>query len=81
MTKPRRSYTSTKRLLTTIKVAALIAALGFVVVMLEQPQLTASTTHPATSLVQPSSSQDGATYFPGQFGPPAGEIESQPPTF
>jgi hypothetical protein len=37
-------------MLTTIKVTALIAALGFVTVMLEQPRLTASPSHPGTSL-------------------------------
>ena len=81
MTKPRRSYASRKRMLTTIKVAALIAALGFVTVMLEQPRLTASPSHPATSLVQPPSSEDAATYFPGRFAAPTGEIEPHPPTF
>lgn len=81
MTKPRRSYASRRRLLTTIKVAALIAALGFVTLMLEQPRLTASPSHPETSLQQPPSSDNAAAYFPGRFAPPAGEIESQPPTF
>jgi hypothetical protein len=42
MSHSRRSYTSRRRLQTTAKVAALIAALGFVTAMLEQPRLTAS---------------------------------------
>ena len=81
MTKPRRSYASRKRMLMTIKVAALIAALGFVTVMLEQPRLTASPSQPETSLVQPPSSEDTATYLPGRFPAPGGEMEPHPPTF
>jgi uncharacterized membrane protein len=42
MSHSRRSYTSRRRLQTTAKIAALIAALGFVTAMLEQPRLTAS---------------------------------------
>ena len=106
MTTTRRSYSSRKRLLTSIKVAALLAALGFVTVILEQPRLTASPTSPKTSLEQPyptdaggapltrSMSEPAASgksqlktseqlpaYFPGQFAPPGGEVEPQPPTF
>jgi hypothetical protein len=39
-------------MVTTIKVTALIAALGFVTVMLEQPRLTASPSQTRTSLEQ-----------------------------
>ena len=125
MVNSRRSYASRKRLLTAIKVTALIAALGFVTVMLEQPRLTASPSHPNTSLQQPRqgdpslngskptlerssyptdsadaplnwkaeaapsagapapapSSENAASYFPGRFAPPEGEIAPQPPTF
>jgi hypothetical protein len=52
MSKPRQSYSSRKRLLASVKVAALLAALGFVTVILEQPRLTASPTGPRTSLEQ-----------------------------
>ena len=73
------SNPSGKALNTTVKVAALIVALGFVTLMLEQPRLTASPT-------MPSSTDAGAalmnvTYFPSQFAPPSGEIEPQPATF
>ena len=106
MSKPRRSYSSRKRLLASVKVAALLAALGFVTVVLEQPRLTASPTSPRTSIEQlhptdagsapmtrsmfePSASGKSqlpasdhlAAYFPGQFAPPGGEVEPQPPTF
>ncbi|HWZ72253.1 MAG TPA: hypothetical protein VN326_12380 [Casimicrobiaceae bacterium] len=109
MSKPRRSYSSRKRLLTSVKVAALLAALGFVTVMLEQPRLTASPSNPAKSVEQSpyrtdaggapmtrsmseqaaagesrlpvSASESPPTYFPGQFAPPSGEVEAQPPTF
>jgi hypothetical protein len=52
MNRPRRSYRSRRRLLTAIKVTALVAALGFVTVMLEEPRLTASPRHTSTSLEQ-----------------------------
>ena len=55
MIRPRRSYRSRRRLLTTIKVTALIAALGFVTVMLEEPKLTAAPRHASTSLEQRTS--------------------------
>lgn len=53
MSKPRRPYSSRKRLLTSVKIAALLAALGFVTVMLEQPRLIASPSNPATSEQSP----------------------------
>ena len=109
MSNPRRSYSSRKRLLASVKVAALLAALGFVTVMLEQPRLTASPRNPATSVEQSpyrtdaggapmtrsmserapfgesrlpaSASESLPAYFPGQFAPPGGEVEPQPPTF
>jgi hypothetical protein len=106
MYKPRRSYSSRKRLLASVKVAALLAALGFVTVILEQPGLTASPTSSRTSLEQlyptnggsapmsrsmsePAASEKSQlpvaeplpAYFPGQFAPPAGEVEPLPPTF
>jgi hypothetical protein len=109
MSKPRRSYSSRKRLLASVKVAALLAALGFVTVILEQPRLTASPSKPGTSIEQslyrtdpggapmsrsapeaaasaepslPASTSDHLpAYFPGQFAPPGGEVEPQPPTF
>ena len=97
MSNPRRSYSSRKRLLASVKVAALLAALGFVTVVLEQPRLTASPTSPRTSLeqlyptdaggapmtrsVSEPASEHLPTYFPGQFAPPGGEVEPQPPTF
>jgi hypothetical protein len=84
MYRPRRSYRSKKRLLTTIKVTALIAALGFVTVMLEQPRLTASPSHPRTSEAAPlpaQSTDNAATYFPSLFPAPGGQAASEPPTF
>ena len=50
MTNSRLSYSSRKRLLATVKVAALLAALGFITVMFEQPGLIASPSNPSTSL-------------------------------
>jgi len=84
MNRPRRSYGSRRRILTTIKVTALIAALGFVTVMLEQPRLTASPSHPRTSEAAPlpaPSPDSAATYFPSRFPAPGGEVASLPPTF
>ena len=85
----------------TVKVAALVAALGFVTVLLEQPRLTASPSYPRTSAEQslyrtdagaapmthsvsgPAATEESRlpAYFPGQFAPPSGEVESQPSTF
>lgn len=42
MSNSTRSHTRRSRMSTMAKVAALIAALGFVTIMLERPQLTAS---------------------------------------
>jgi hypothetical protein len=105
MSKPRRSYASRKQLLASVKIAALLAALGFVTVVLEQPRLTASPTSARTSLEQLYPTDAGGApmtrsmsepaagksqlpasehlpaYFPGQFAPPGGEVEPQPPTF
>jgi len=108
MSKPRRSHSSRKQLLASVKIAALLAALGFVTVVLEQPRLIASPTSPRTSLEQlyptdaggapmtrsmserapsgesrlpASASESLPAYFPGQFAPPGGEVEPQPPTF
>ena len=107
MSKPRRSFSSRKRLLASVKVAALLAALGFVTVMLEQPRLTASPSNPATSVEQSPYRTDAGgapmirsmseraalgesrlpaseslpAYLPGQFAPPGGEVEPQPPPF
>jgi hypothetical protein len=50
MSNPRLSYSSRKRLLVSVKVAGLLAALGLVTLVLEQPGLTASPTSPRTSL-------------------------------
>jgi hypothetical protein len=52
MSKPRRSYSSRKRLLASVKIAAVVAVLGFVTVVLEQPRLTASPSNPETSVQQ-----------------------------
>jgi hypothetical protein len=96
-----KRISATRRLNTSIKVAALVAALGFVTVMMEQPRLTASPSSSvasveqslywsdvagaamASSLSEPAAAGESRlpTYFPSQFAPPNGEIDSQPPTF
>ena len=52
MTHSRRSYASRRRLLASVKVAALLAALGFITVMLEQPGLIASPSNSRPSIEQ-----------------------------
>ena len=52
MTHSRRSYASRRRLLSSVKVAALLAALGFITVILEQPGLIASPSNSRTSIEQ-----------------------------
>ncbi len=47
-----RSQTSRSRISTMAKVAALIAALGFVTLMLERPQLTASPRRASATMEQ-----------------------------
>jgi hypothetical protein len=73
------SNPSRRALNTTLKVAALVAALGFVTVMLEHPRLTASPSMPTST--DAGAALMNVTYFPSQFAPPSGEIEPQPTTF
>ena len=73
------SNPSRRALNTTVKVAALVAALGFVTVMLEQPRLTASPSLYSTDAG--AALMTVPTYFPSQFAPPRGETEPQPTTF
>jgi hypothetical protein len=68
MSSSKRSFSSSRRLNTSIKVAALIAALGFVTVMLEQPRLTAS---PRTPIEQ-------SLYSAGSAETPASVGRSEP---
>ena len=73
------SNPSRRALNTTVKVAALVAALGFVTVMLEHPRLTAAPSMPTST--DAGAALMNVTYFPSQFAPPRGEIEPQPATF
>lgn len=80
MTHSRRSYSSRRRLLTAVKVAALLAALGFVTVMLEQPGLIASPSNPKTSIEQsmyPTTS--GGAVMTRSVSEPAASVESRLP--
>ena len=107
MSHSRLSFSKRRRLNTAIKVAALLAALAFVTVVLEQPHLTASPKQPRATVEQSyysapdqppaaamaelaktgetrlpgSASEYPPSYFPGQFAPPRGEVEAQPPSF
>ena len=60
------SYTSRRRLSTVAKVAALTAALGFVTVMLERPQL-ASSPRRSSSTVEQSIQATDAAAAPSRF--------------
>ena len=79
MYKPRRSYSSRKRLLASVKVAALLAALGFITVILEQPGLTASPTSSRASLEQLYSADAGGAPMTRSLSEPAASEKSQSP--
>jgi hypothetical protein len=79
MYKPRRSYSSRKRLLASVKVAALLAALGFVTVILEQPGLTASPTSSRASLEQLYPTDAGSAPMTRSLSEPAASEKSQLP--
>ena len=52
MSRSQLSFSTRRRLNTSIKVAALVAALAFVTVVLEQPRLTAASNHPQATAEQ-----------------------------
>jgi hypothetical protein len=80
MTNSRRSYASRRRLLASVKVAALLAALGFITVILEQPGLIASPSHPKTSIEQSMSPTDsGGAGSTRTMSEPAASVESRLP--
>jgi hypothetical protein len=79
MSKPRRSYASRKRLLAAVKVAALLAALGFVTVILEQPGLTASPTRSRASLEQLYPADAGGAPMTRSLSEPTTSEKSQLP--
>jgi hypothetical protein len=77
----RRSYTSKRRLHTAAKVTALIAALGFVTLMLEHPRLTAAPSHPRATIEQNLEAIDsGEAPMAGFEARPAGALESRLPS-
>ena len=61
------SYASRRRLSTMTKVAALVAALGFVTVMLERPQVTSSPRRSSTAIEQSIQATDAAAAAPSRF--------------
>jgi len=68
MSNSKRTFASRRRLNTTLKFAALIAALGLVTAMLEQPRLTAAPTRPV----------EQSLYQAGAAGTPAPRSMSEP---
>jgi hypothetical protein len=79
MSKLRRSYSTRKRLLASVKVAALLAALGFVTVILEQPGLTASPTSSRASLEQLYPTDAGGAPMTRSLSEPTASEKSQLP--
>jgi hypothetical protein len=80
MTNSRRSYSSRRRLLATVKVAALLAALGFITVILEQPGLIASPSNSRTSIEQSMYPTDsGGAVTTRSVSEPAASVESRLP--
>ena len=80
MTNSRRSYASRRRLLASVKVAALLAALGFITVILEQPGLIASPSNSRTSIEQSMYPTDsGGAVMARSASEPAATVESRLP--
>jgi hypothetical protein len=80
MTSSRRSYASRRRLLASVKVAALLAALGFITVVLEQPGLIASPSYSRASLEQSMyATESGSAVMPHSMSQPAASAESRLP--
>ena len=73
------------RIITSLKVAALVTVLGTGIIAAEQRLTAASALHTvaASSQVAPANSGEPAVpyYFPAQFPAPQGEVEELPPTF
>jgi hypothetical protein len=73
-----------------IKVAALVAVLGLVMLAIESPRLITGTGDVIAKASPPQTSQESnampfptsaSEYFPAQFPAPKGDAEAQPPTF
>ena len=80
MTHSRRYYASRRRLLSSVKVAALLAALGFITVMLEQPGLIASPSNSRPSIAQSMYPTDsGGAVTPRSVSEQAASVESRLP--
>jgi hypothetical protein len=77
------------RVVTSLKVAALVVVLGSVVLAAEQRKATDTAPgNTVAAVVAPAQSAPGsvaqaaaAAYFPAQFAAPSGPVEEQPPTF
>ena len=86
----RDSSSGTHRVPTPIKAAALIAALGLAMLVIESPRFIAGTGD-ATAKASPSQTSresntmqvpaSASEYFPAQFPAPKGEAEPLPPQF
>ena len=80
MTNSRRSYSSRRRLLASVKVAALLAALGFITVILEQPGLIASPSNSRPSIGQSMYPTDSSgAVMTRSVSEPAASVESRLP--
>ena len=87
----KRSSSGKDRWDAPIKVAALVVALGLIMLAIESPRLIAGGTDAtAKSSSMQASEESGAPglpasaseyYVPAQFPAPKGEVEAQPPTF
>jgi hypothetical protein len=81
MTHSRRSYASRRRLLASVKVAALLAALGFITVILEQPGLIASPSNSRTSIEQSMYATDSVgAAMTRSASEPAATVEPRSPS-
>jgi hypothetical protein len=75
------SPSALKRVVMSLKVAALVTVLGTVVLAAER-QLSTEVSPEAAPAASAASEQQAPTdYFPSQFPEPKGESAQQPPTF
>jgi hypothetical protein len=86
MSKRNRNPSEKENLVTSLKIGVFMTVLGWVILAIEAPQLTAvpeatatsaSVAHPASTGTAPAA----ADYFPAQFPAPQGEPEPAPATF
>jgi hypothetical protein len=83
-----KSFSQMARVVTSLKIAALVSVLGAVVLAAEHrlevtpdPTIARPTVTSPDSKAERGTEQASADYFPAHFPPPSGPVAEQPPTF